>query len=1141
MIFQNHKIKILNFEEILAKYKTSAQLAFWQDKAKRNEPATVHLSGLHTSAIAFFVAAAIQKTQASQLIILQDKEQAAYLQNDLSTILPNAEVLFFPSSYKRSSAVVEGTRTDSSGIIMRTEVLNKTNTGKQLIIVSFPAAISEKVISQAGLEKNTLEIKTGDEIPVSFITEILIEYGFQRVDFVHEPGQYSVRGSIVDIYSFSNDFPYRVDFFGDEVESIRTFAVVSQLSKAKFDKISIIPDIQTKEQDYDKIPFLEFVPASMQIWSNNFAFLKSSITEAYAEDKKEDFISGTELQLSLNAFFKTEFSQKCSIPAETIIDFDISPQVDFNKNFQLLAENLDKARDNNFANYILTENPEQAQRLEAIFDSEEIQKILNTNILRKREAGTYSEIKEIKPIFEPLIGTIHKGFSDNNLKINCYTDHQIFGRYHKFKLKSVAYHKSKEALTLKEISSLKPGDFVVHSDHGIGKFGGLVTVDIANKKQEAIRLVYKNNVILLVNIHNLHKVSKYKGKEGTQPKVYKLGSGVWQKLKTKTKGRVKDIAKDLIALYAKRKEEKGFAFSPDSYLQNALESSFIYEDTPDQAKTMVAVKKDMESEVPMDRLVCGDVGFGKTEIAIRAAFKAVADNKQAAILVPTTILALQHFKTFEKRMKDMPCTISYLSRMRTSKENRATIAGLASGKIDIVIGTHRLVSKDVKFKDLGILIIDEEQKFGVSVKEKLKRFKLNVDTLTLTATPIPRTMQFSLMGARDLSIMSTPPPNRYPIITELHTFSEDLIRESINYEIQRNGQVFFIHNRIDTIAEIEGLINRLCPEVRTVSAHGRMTGPQLEKIMLDFINEEYGVLIATSIIESGLDIPNANTVIINNAQNFGLSDLHQLRGRVGRSDKKAFCYLLAPPMTSVSAVARRRLTAIENFSELGSGFNIAMQDLDIRGAGNMLGGEQSGYIADIGYETYQRILNEALLELKEEEFQHLFEDASNNKTPDEIIADFKFVTDCHLDTDLEVLLPESYIENSSERLKLYRELDKIEQDNELTEFADRIQDRFGEMPNEVLELLDAVNLRKTAISLAIEKIILKNKLMICSFVSKPNSPFYQTAIFGKVLEFLQKNPKKAEMLQTEKTLRIKFFGVKSVKSANDLLLGILKS
>jgi len=1101
----------------------------------------LQLSGLHTSAIAFFVASAIKKSKLPQLILLQDKEQAAYFQNDLAAILPESEILFFPSSYKRSSAIVEGVRTDSSGIIMRTEVLNKANTVDQPIIVSFPSAVSEKVITQTGLEGNTLEIKTGDEIPVSFIIEILTEYGFHRADFVHEPGQYSVRGSIVDIYSFSNDFPYRIDFFGDEVESIRTFAVVSQLSKAKFDKISVIPDIQSKEQDYEKIPFLEFIPQDSVIWSDNFSFQINAIKESFSEENKNDFIDGKEIEADLNHFFKIEFSQKNSIPVETVINFDISAQVDFNKNFDLLAENLDEARANDFTNYVIIENEGQVERLEAIFESDEIQQIFAKNILKRRESGEDSQIKEIKPIFEPLLGSIHKGFSDKNLKINCFTDHQIFGRYHKFKLKSASYHKSKEALTIKEINNLVPGDFVVHSDHGIGKFGGLITVDVANKKQEAIRLVYKNNDILLVNIHNLHKVSKYKGKEGTQPKIYKLGSGVWQKLKTKTKSRVKDIAKDLIALYAKRKEEKGFAFSPDSYLQHALESSFLYEDTPDQAKTMVAVKKDMEAGIPMDRLVCGDVGFGKTEIAVRAAFKAVADNKQAAILVPTTILALQHYKTFVKRLKDLPCNISYLSRMRSTKENKETLAGMASGKIDIVIGTHRLVSKDVKFKDLGILIIDEEQKFGVSVKEKLKRFKINVDTLTLTATPIPRTMQFSLMGARDLSIMSTPPPNRFPIITELHTFNEDLIRESINYEIQRNGQVFFIHNRIDTIAEVEGLINRLCPDVKTISAHGRMTGPQLEKIMLDFINEEYGVLIATSIIESGLDIPNANTIIINNAQNFGLSDLHQLRGRVGRSNKKAFAYLLAPPMTSVSTVARRRLNAIENFSELGSGFNIAMQDLDIRGAGNMLGGEQSGYIADIGYETYQRILDEALLELKEDEFKNLFEDEKNTQTPDEIIADFKFVNDCHLDTDMEVLFPESYIENSSERLKLYRELDKIDEDKELIEFADRIQDRFGEMPKETAELLDAVSLRKHAITLAIEKITLKKGVMICSFISKPNSPFFQTELFGKVLGYLQKNPKRAEMKQNDSTLRVVFLGVKSVRKACDLLMGIINN
>jgi len=906
------------------------------------------LSGLRGSALHLLAAQCIETAQGIHVIIGDDQESAAYIYSDLLNFFDKETLKYYPASFKRS---IQYQQTDAENIIQRTEVLKtlsayRSNKLKRsFIIVTYPDALIEKVISRQKLVKNTLDIKVGDQLSIEFINEMLFEYHFERVDFVYEPGQYSIRGSIIDIFSFANDLPHRVDFFGDEVESIRSFDLNSQLSRQKFEQLSIIPNIQDTEIEMVNETVFDYLPENARLWTSNTIFIKDSINQLFdaalktMDDKTKEppFCSGALIHEKMNAFRQFTWKQEST---DTLhFDFNTSPQPAFNKSFELLAENLENHLKDKYTVYLLSENQKQIDRLESIF------KDIGKNIT-----------------FNAVNFSVHEGFIDHDLKICCYTDHQIFERYHRHKV-STNFNR-KESLTLQELNALQPGDYVVHIDHGIGKFGGLDRIDVNGKKQEAIRLIYRDNDILYVSIHSLHRISKYKGKDGGEPKIYKLGSGAWQKLKQSTKKKVKDIARELIALYAKRKEEKGFAFSADSYLQTELEASFFYEDTPDQEKATHDVKQDMENLMPMDRLVCGDVGFGKTEIAIRAAFKAVTDNKQVAVLVPTTILALQHYKTFTDRLKNFPCNIEYISRLKKPKEQKEILSKLAKGETDILIGTHRLLGKDIQFKDLGLLIVDEEQKFGVSAKEKLRALKVNVDTLTLTATPIPRTLQFSLMGARDLSILHTAPPNRHPIITELHTFQEDIIRDGVFYEVNRGGQVFFIHNRIQNITEVQATINRLCPGVKTVIAHGQMEGKELENIMLDFINGEYDVLIATTIIESGLDIPNANTIFINQAQNFGLSDLHQLRGRVGRSNTKAFCYLLAPPLSVLPNEARRRLNAIEEFSDLGSGFNIAMQDLDIRGAGNMLGAEQSGYISDIGYETYHRILDEAVHELK---------------------------------------------------------------------------------------------------------------------------------------------------------------------------------
>ncbi len=1080
----------------------------------------IHIKGLQGSALAV-LAASLAHNKNAQVFVLNDKEEAAYFYNDLCTLLDDKQVFYFPSSFKRSA---QYETTDNSNIILRAEVLNRLLSDQNpTYIVTFPEAISEKVISPSQLEENTLKIAVGEKLSPEFIEEVLVDYKFERSDFVVEPGQYSIRGSIIDIFSFSDGYPYRIDFFGEEVDSIRLFDVENQLSKEKLNTVDIIPNIQENLNDEARIPFFKFLPSKSICWIKNVAFIADRIQSIYSktlekkayiefgEDKiaaKDYLIQGADFIEQINVFLGLEFGQKFYFPAENIIQFHQSPQPAFNKNFDLLGEELINNNTNAFDNYILSDNSKQIERIRNIFDD-----------------------KGIDVTFTDMNHTLHQGFSDSDLRIACFTDHQIFDRHHKFRLKNATVHKAKETVTLKEINRLHPGDFIVHSDHGIGRFGGLQRIETNGKSQEVIRLVYKDDDILFVSLQSLHKISKYKGKDGSAPKIYKLGTGAWQKLKDKTKTKIKDIAKDLILLYSKRKSEMGFQFSPDSFMQHELEASFIYEDTPDQVKATKSVKEGMESPFPMDLLVCGDVGFGKTEIAIRAAFKAVADNKQVAILVPTTILAFQHFKTFSDRLKDFPCTIDYISRMRKPKDQRETLKNLKEGKVDILIGTHRIIGKDIQFKDMGLLIVDEEQKFGVSVKEKLKQMKVNVDTLTLTATPIPRTLQFSLLGARDLSIINTPPPNRYPIATEIHNFNEDIIREAITYEVERNGQVFFIHNRVQNIHEVEAMLHRTVPGISTIVAHGQMDGPKLEKIMLEFIRGDYDVLIATTIIESGLDIPNANTIIINNGQNFGLSELHQLRGRVGRSNKKAFCYLLTPPMDSMTQEARQRLNAIESFSELGSGFNIAMQDLDIRGAGNLLGGEQSGFISDIGYETYQRILNEAILELKETEFKDVF---AEEKEQEEIEVK-RFITDCQIDTDLEILFPESYIESISERIRLYRELDNIKTEEEIQVFATQLKDRFGKIPEASIELLNVVRLRWYALDLGIEKLIIKSGKMVLYFVNDHQSAYYQSPQFLQVLSFVQSQKVICKMKEAKHRLSLSFEKVNSIKKASELL------
>ncbi len=1104
----------MELKELLTYYSSHPGVKGLRERIAQSDPGKIILSGLTGSSAAVVLAGTYQISAFNTLVVLNDREEAAYFFDDLNSLGLTDHILFFPSSYRRN---IVHEIIDSEQIIFRTEVLNKLSLNESpYLVITYPEAIMEKVISGKGLEKHTLHIKTGEKISIPFINEVLHEYGFERVEFVYEPGQYSLRGAIVDIFSFSHEDPYRIDFFGDQVESIRTFDIEDQISIEALSRISIIPNIQEGLKGETRVSLFEFLNKNAVLISDNFTFVSAQIASLHKEaserigndETKGLVISGKEFKRGVESFTCVEFGGSTYFESTDVIAFNTSKQPVFNKNFDLLGQDLKANRQKGYHTILLTSNPKQIERLHAIFD----------------DKGDPQKI-------DSLLFALNEGFIDHDLKICCYTDHQVFERYHRFKLRSKK--SSRQAITIKELSKLHPGDFVVHIDHGVGKFAGLVKTEINGNIQEAIRLTYRDNDSLLVSIHSLHRIAKYKGKEGQEPTINKLGTAAWQNLKTKTKNKVKDIARELIALYAKRKMENGFAFSGDTYLQEELEASFIYEDTPDQLKATRSVKEDMEKQMPMDRLVCGDVGFGKTEVAIRAAFKAVADSKQVAVLVPTTILALQHFKTFTERLKDFPCNVQYISRLRHSGDVKQVLKDLTEGKVDIIIGTHKLIGKDVKFKDLGLLIVDEEQHFGVSIKEKLKQLKANIDTLTLTATPIPRTLQFSLMGARDLSIINTPPPNRYPINTELTPFNEEVIRDAINYEVARGGQVFFINNRVQNIQEIALLVNRLCPGVRTVVGHGQMEGDKLEKVMFDFVNGDFDVLVATTIIESGLDIPNANTILINNAQNFGLSELHQLRGRVGRSNKKAFCYLLAPPLTMLSTDARRRLQAIEEFSEIGSGFSIAMQDLDIRGAGNLLGGEQSGFIADIGFEAYHRILNEAMMELKSGEFQELYEDQNSGSS--EAFLDVKYVNDCTIDTDLELLFPDEYISSISERMLLYRELDNMENEQMIQLFEKGLIDRFGPIPPPSRELIDVVRLRWIAISLNIERIILKESRMICYLPSDPSSNYYLTIYFQKLMQWVIQNPSKCRVKEGKGRLSINFNEITQLHGAVNML------
>jgi transcription-repair coupling factor (superfamily II helicase) len=1110
-------MNLSDFQQLYAHHPQVYALINWAESLEPN----VKLSGLSGSSSALVVASLFKAHPNTHILVMDDADDAAYLYNDLKQILSTDEVFFFPSSFKRA---IKLSQLDAANDILRTEVLNRlANTSAPSVVVTYPESLMQKVVSASSMQTRMLRMRVGENLGIDFVVELLSEYGFERVDFVYEPGQFSVRGSIVDIFSFANELPYRCDFFGDEVETIRVFDIETQLSQEKKTEITIIPDLQ-RDTVSPHVSFFEFIPSNSWFSFANTNFVRERIGLLYnealvkaneGEHKTPTLIktqiTGNEFINQVESFRKMEWGEKAYFQHKSTIHFNTSPQPIFHKNFDLVADNLKHKQNEGYVLYILSDSVKQTDRIAAIF------------------ADRGDDIA-----FQPIKNTLHEGFVDHDLSLLCYTDHQIFDRFHKFQLKTDKTRLGKVVMTLKELNQFQIGDFMVHVDHGVGTFGGLVRTNVNGKMQEMVKLIYKDDDIIFVSIHALHRISKYKGKEGEAPRINKLGSGAWERLKERTKSKVKDIARELIKLYAKRKAEHGFQYSPDSYLQRELEASFIYEDTPDQIKSTADVKKDMESTLPMDRLVCGDVGFGKTEVAIRAAFKAVTDSKQVAVLVPTTVLALQHYNTFKDRLKDFPCTIEYLSRARTAKQTKEVLDRLEKGEVDIVIGTHKLVGKSVKFKDLGLLIIDEEQKFGVTVKEKLKEMKINVDTLTMTATPIPRTLQFSLMGARDLSIINTPPPNRYPVQTEIHLFDEDVVREAIQLEMNRNGQVFFVNNRIQSIYTIEAMIKRLVPGCRVAVGHGQMPADKLEEIIVDFIDYEYDVLVATTIIESGIDISNANTIIINSAHNFGLSDLHQLRGRVGRSNRKAFCYLLAPEMSLLTPEARRRLQALETFAELGSGFNIAMQDLDIRGAGNMLGAEQSGFIADLGYETYQKILNEAVHELKDEEFAELYADErAENATST------AFVNDCQIDSDLEVMFSGEYIENVSERISLYRELDSIDKEAELLEFEKRLEDRFGKIPAEGQSLILVVRLRWLAMRLGIEKLVLKNERMTAYLVSNPQSPYYQSEPFGRLLQYMTSHPRKCQLREKNMRRSVIFMEVKTVEKAWDILSEVI--
>jgi len=1066
------------------------------------------VEGLYSSAKAIAMSSAMQ--EGLHLVLLNSREDAAYCSNDLCNLLDKESVYFFPSSVNFS---LKNAVKDSSHQVQRTAAIKAINSylegqynSKRLVLVGYPHSISELFICSKKLKSSILSISKGYTLSHEFIKETLIAYSFERVDFVSEPGQFALRGGLIDLFSYSYNKPYRIDFFGNTVENIKVFDIETQRSTEELETIEIFPNIYEGNSAVDMVDYFTFTKGESTVWITDYEYFTQQLAllkEHQKEDEellsKESFIRN--LDKHKRIFFGT---QPRGMRAQKSLLYHTTPQPTFNKNFELLAKDISDKNSLGYSVSILSDNPNQIERLHQIFSS----------------------FDKMDMEFDTMSFSLHEGFIDHISKVCLYTDHQIFERYHRVKTQR-SVEKS-ERLTINELNSYQVGDYIVHIDHGVGQFGGLVKTQINGKQQEVIKLIYKDGDVIFVSIHGLHRISRYKSKDSLPPKVYKLGTGAWQKLKTQTKSKVKDIAKDLIDLYAKRRDAKGFAFSHDSYMQDELEASFIYEDTPDQVKATKAVKEDMEQSFPMDRLICGDVGFGKTEVAIRAAFKAVSDSKQVALLVPTTILALQHYMTFKSRLKEFPCNIEYISRLRGSKEIKDITQELEKGSVDIIIGTHRLLNKEIKFKDLGLLIIDEEQKFGVAAKERLRQLKLDVDTLTLTATPIPRTLQFSLLGARDLSIINTPPPNRLPIQTEIIDFNEDYIRDAINFEVERGGQVFFVHNRVEDIRSVEDIIKRLCPNVKTGIGHGQMEPTVLERVIMDFMAGDFDVIIATTIIENGIDIPNANTIIINQAQNFGLSDLHQLRGRVGRSNSKAFCYLIVPPLISITDDARRRLKAIEAFSDLGSGFNIAMQDLDIRGAGNLLGGEQSGFIADMGFETYQRILSEAFTELREERGM---EDATDISP-----KDYEYISDCTIDTDLEILIPDDYIGITSEKIRLYKELDAITDEKGLLLFLDAMSDRFGPIPEQVIQLAYTVRLRRLAVELGFEKIVLKNGMLLAYFVSNQLSSYYKSDHFAKILEFLQKQAKRFRLKEQKDKLYITVNSVESVERAYRIFL-----
>lgn len=1107
----------MSIQDIISLYGQTEQVQTLVKSIQGKNP-KVQLKGLIGSSDALVAASAYHLQVRPYVFILPTHEDASYFLSDLESLF-DKQILFFPASYRKA---FDFTQLDSAHVLQRAETLSSLNHTSELprIVVTYPEAIAEKVINKSDLEKNTLAITQNNKLSIDFINEFLYEYDFERVDFVYEPGQFAIRGGIVDIFSFSNDLPYRIEFFGDEIESIRTFDIETQLSVSKIHTVTIVPNVQAKFLANNHISLLEYIDKDAVIWIKDVQFTFDVILEGYKKasqlwkalsetdlknnpdliDPRFTFTDDKNFGSLLFEFPNVEFGKQFFFKADEVIQFDTHPQPSFNKDFSLLIHNFKENEVKKIKNLIFSDSTKQVERIYAILDD------LDKSVT-----------------FTPIYKALREGFRDDHIELACYTDHQIFDRYYKYKRKK-GYERS-QAITLKELRDLKPGDYITHIDHGVGKYAGLEKVDVNGKTQEMIRLVYADNDLLYVNINSLNRISKYSGKEGTIPKMNKLGTDAWDKLKKTTKKKVKDIARDLIKLYAKRKAQTGNAFSPDSYLQKELEASFIYEDTPDQEKATADVKRDMESPHPMDRLVCGDVGFGKTEVAVRAAFKAVADSKQVAVLVPTTILALQHYRTFSERLKGLPANIDYINRFKTPKQIKETLKRLEEGKIDIIIGTHRLVSKDVKFKELGLMIIDEEQKFGVSVKEKLKVMRANVDSLTLTATPIPRTLHFSLMGARDLSIISTPPPNRQPVQTELHVFNETLIQEAVSYELDRGGQVFFIHNRVADLKQLGHMIQKLVPGARVGVAHGQLEGDDLEDVMLKFINHDFDVLVATTIIEAGLDIPNANTIIINHAHMFGLSDLHQMRGRVGRSNKKAFCYLLSPPMSTLTPEAYKRLSAIEEFSELGSGFNVAMRDLDIRGSGNLLGAEQSGFIAEIGFEMYNKILDEAVQELKDDEFGDLFADDQNRK----------YVSFTQIDTDLEVMIPDEYVTNVAERYNLYNEIAKLENEEQLKAFEQELEDRFGPIPPPVFELFNTLRLQWLGKEIGFEKISFKKNTLKGFFINNPKSSYFESNQFGKVLAFAQSNPSISNLKEVKGQLRLALSNINNIDYALYLL------